>query len=147
MSLLKITIRVLIGFMLIGAVVGISMVLLYRSKEFNAAHSIAQQYAVQESLSTNLTCISANRSLTKQRGDYNLSCFVFLPKNEFNYANIINNYNSSHLIFVRYMDKCPLNVFEVGTTTNPDARNCLTNTAINVAYFVTPPVDHFSISN
>jgi hypothetical protein len=130
--------RQIIILLVIGAILGIAFYLVYHSKEFRAGYSIAEKYAAQKQLPSDLTCLSADRSWTK-RGDYNLSCFVFLPKNEFNSTNLINNYNSAHLIFVRYTDKCPLNTFEVGTTTNSNARNCLTNTAINDANFINPP--------
>jgi hypothetical protein len=122
----------------IGAIIGSASYLFYHSKELRVAQSIAEEYAVQKQLPSDLKFLTGTRSWTK-RGDYNLSCFVFLPKNEFNSNNIMNHYSSADLILVRYTDKCPLNTFEVGTTTNSNARNCLTNNAINDAKFVSPP--------
>lgn len=123
---------------MIGVLIGGAKCWLYHSKEFRAARSVAQEYATQNILASDLTLLSVNRSWTK-RGDYNLSCFVFLPKNEFNSTNLMNNYHSAHLILVRYTDKCPLNTFEVGVATNPDAKNCTADTAIGNSKFISPP--------
>lgn len=130
--------RVIIILILIGALIGGARGFLYRSKEFHAGQSIAEEYAAQNNLHSDLTCVSANRSWTK-RGDYNLSCFVFLPKNEFNSTNLMNNYHSAHLILVRYTDKCPLNTFEVGIVTNSDVKSCTADTVISDSKFVSVP--------
>lgn len=83
--------RVLIIVMLIGAFIGGVMSFLHHSKEFYVASSIAQEYAKQNNLTSDLTSVSANRGWIK-RGDYNLSCFLFFP----------NGNNATRLILVRY---------------------------------------------
>lgn len=136
----KIIFSALIVLLVISAVVGIAVSFLYHSKEFHSARSIAQQYAVQANLATNLLCVSANRSWTK-RGDYNLSWFLFLPKSAiFTYLNLTN---SNHFILVRYTGNCPSNTFEVGSVTNSTAKNCTVDTVIYDAKLVSPPVDGF----
>jgi hypothetical protein len=130
--------RVLFFLAVAGILIGGVRGWVYHSKEYRAANSIAEKYAKQNNLPSDLTCVSAVRNWTK-RGDYNLSCFVFLPKDEFSTTNLMNNYNFAHFIFVRYSDKCPLNTFEVGIATNPNAKNCLTNNAISGAKFISPP--------
>jgi hypothetical protein len=120
--------RLTIALLVVAAIVAHAAFGLNKSKEFHAARSIAQEYATQNNLGSDLTCVSGHKSWTK-RGDYNLSCFLFLPKGT----------NSTRLILVRYTATCPLNTFEAGMVTNSGARNCTADTAISNSKFISPP--------
>ena len=119
---------ILTFFLLIGITVGIGVIELYHSKELRAARSIAQEYATQNNLTSRLTCVRASRSWEK-RGDYNLSSFLFLPKDK----------NASDLILVRYTATCPSNAFEVGILTNSIERYGKADMVISRGKFISLP--------
>jgi hypothetical protein len=123
---------VLFTFLLVGAIVLSAIGFLYHTKEFHAARSIAQEYATQKHLVSDLTCVKANRSWTK-RGDLNLSWFLFLPKDN----------NSTCSILVRYTPSCPSNTFEVGEVTNLEARDCTVDTVIYDTKLISPTINGF----